>query len=51
MKNKNYTGLNSENDISLLDEIISEMYDGGDGLCGIDEIVSVICGNVIGKLI
>jgi hypothetical protein len=45
MKNKNYTGLNSENDISLLDEIISEMYDGGDGICGIDEIVSVICGN------
>ena len=41
---KKYSGLNSENDISLLDEIISEMMDGGDGLCGIDEIVSVICG-------
>lgn len=45
INNKNYNGLNSEEDVKLLDNIISGMYDeDGDGICGISEICSVICG-------
>ena len=41
---KNYNGLSDESDVELLNEIVDELYGDGDGLCGISEVCSVICG-------
>ena len=40
MNTKNYI-MDSE----LVNEIVEEMYEGGDGICGIDEIVRAVCGD------
>ena len=42
--NNNYNGLSDDSDVKLLDEIIDCLFDDDDGLCGISEICSVICG-------
>jgi len=42
---KKYNGLICEEDFKLFDEMIELMLDEeGDGECGLNEIVSVICG-------
>lgn len=42
---KNYNGLSNDEEVELLNEMVGEMCDEyGDGLIGLSELVSVICG-------
>lgn len=42
--NKAYSGLNNEDDVNTFNELIECLYDGGDGMCGINEVCGVVCG-------
>ncbi len=49
MIKKIYSAIDGE----LINEIVNEMYDSGEGMCGLSEIVSAVCGkeyyNTYGK--
>jgi hypothetical protein len=40
MKTNNYEGIDGE----LINEIVNEMYDSNEYMCGLSEIVSACCG-------
>ena len=45
INNKNYDGLGNDEEVELLNEMCGELCDEyGDGLIGLSELVSVICG-------